>query len=102
MVVMNRVESLLSSSCVISLSSVKRTAVMLQEAIRQREESSLTNEVEIRSETREWQSSPDFNESDAMTTLREYEKKKKDSMDELEVVVVIMLNVRRGTKKKSA
>lgn len=37
-----------------------------------------------------------------MTTLREYEKKKKDSMDELEVVVVIMLNVRRGTKKKSA
>ncbi len=75
---------------------------MLQEAIRQREESSLTNEVEIRSETREWQSSPDFNESDAMTTLREYEKKKKDSMDELEVVVVIMLNVRRGTKKKSA
>lgn len=74
---------------------------MLQEAIRQREESSLTNEVEIRSETREWQSSQDFNESDAMTTLREYEKKKKDSMDELEVVVVIMLNVRRGTKKKS-
>lgn len=67
MVVMNRVESLLSSSC-------KRTAVMLQEAIRQREESSLTNEVEIRN----------FNESDAMTTLREYEKKKKDSMDELE------------------
>lgn len=75
---------------------------MLQEAIRQREESSLTNEVEIRSETREWQSSQDFNESDAMTTLREYEKKKKDSMDELEVVVVIMLNARRGTKKKSA
>lgn len=75
---------------------------MLQEAIRQREEVSLTNEVEIRSETREWQSSQDFNESDAMTTLREYEKKKKDSMDELEVVVVIMLNVRRGTKKKSA
>ena len=74
---------------------------MLQEAIRQREESSLTTEVEIRSETREWQSSQDFNESDAMTTLREYEKKKKDSMDELEVVVVIMLNVRRGTKKKS-
>ena len=74
---------------------------MLQEAIRQREESSLTNEVEIRSETREWQSSQDFNESDAMTTLREYEKKKKDSMDELEVVVVFMLNVRRGTKKKS-
>lgn len=74
---------------------------MLQEAIRQREESSLTNEVEIRSETREWQSSQDFNESDAMTTLREYEKKKKDSMDELEVVVVIMLNARRGTKKKS-
>lgn len=74
---------------------------MLQEAIRQREEVSLTNEVEIRSETREWQSSQDFNESDAMTTLREYEKKKKDSMDELEVVVVIMLNVRRGTKKKS-
>ena len=36
-----------------------------------------------------------------MTTLREYEKKKKDSMDELEVVVVIMLNARRGTKKKS-
>lgn len=75
---------------------------MLQEAIRQREEVSLTNEVEIRSETREWQSSQDFNESDAMTTLREYEKKKKDSMDELEVVVVIMLNARRGTKKKSA
>lgn len=74
---------------------------MLQEAIRQREEVSLTNEVEIRSETREWQSSQDFNESDAMTTLRDYEKKKKDSMDELEVVVVIMLNVRRGTKKKS-
>ena len=74
---------------------------MLQEAIRQREEVSLTNEVEIRSETREWQSSQDFNESDAMTTLREYEKKKKDSMDELEVVVVIMLNARRGTKKKS-
>lgn len=75
---------------------------MLQEAIRQREEVSLTNEVEIRSETREWQSSQDFNESDAMTTLRDYEKKKKDSMDELEVVVVIMLNARRGTKKKSA
>lgn len=37
-----------------------------------------------------------------MTTLREYEKKKKDSMDELEVVAVIMLNARHGTKKKSA
>ena len=73
---------------------------MLQGAIRQREESSLTNEVEIRSETTEWALSPDFNESDAMTTLREYEKKKKKSLDEWEVIVVIMLNGRRGTKKK--
>ncbi|KAK8828571.1 hypothetical protein WA577_000056 [Blastocystis sp. JDR] len=67
MVVMNRVESILSSSC-------KRVAVLLHEAIRQREEATLTNEVEIRS----------FNESESMASLREFEKKKKEEMADLE------------------
>ena len=67
MVVMERIESGLLTSC-------KKVAMVLQEAIRQREEASMNNDIDSRT----------FNESRDMGLLKEYEEKKKKEIDELE------------------
>lgn len=67
MVVMERLEAGLLSAC-------KRAAMLLQEAIRQREEASLSNEVDTRT----------FNDSDGMNELRNCEEKEKGELEELE------------------
>ncbi|KAK8801203.1 hypothetical protein WA171_004350 [Blastocystis sp. BT1] len=67
MVVMTRIEAGLLSSC-------KRISMILQEAIRQREEATLSNEVDIRN----------FNNSMAMSELKECEENEKRELEGLE------------------
>lgn len=59
--------------------------MVLQEAIRLREETTLTNDVDTRSLEPFLESKIGFNESSAMEELRGYEERKKVQMEELEV-----------------
>lgn len=57
MVVMTRIEAGLLSSCVLDdtrIEEQKRISMILQEAIRQREEATLSNEVDIRSSNKQF------------------------------------------------
>lgn len=58
--------------------------MVLQEAIRQREETTLTNDIETRSDysCSYW---IDFNESDSMNQLKKFEEERKVELEELEV-----------------
>ena len=58
--------------------------MVLQEAIRQREESTLTNDIDIRSRcTHSFKL--DFNESEAMSNLKQFEEDKRMDLEDLEV-----------------
>ena len=58
--------------------------MVLQEAIRQREESALTNDIDIRSRcTHSFKL--DFNESEAMSNLKQFEEDKRMDLEDLEV-----------------
>lgn len=58
--------------------------MVLQEAIRQREETTLTNDIETRS-SYSCSYQIDFNESNSMNQLKKYEEERKVELEELEV-----------------
>lgn len=60
--------------------------MVLQEAIRQREEITLTNDIETRSDYSSLYPI-DFNESDSMNQLKKFEEERKVELDELEVII---------------
>lgn len=58
--------------------------MVLQEAIRQREETTLTNDIEIRS-SYSCSYQIDFNESESMNQMKIFEEERKVELEELEV-----------------
>lgn len=58
--------------------------MVLQEAIRQREETTLTNDIETRS-SYSCSYQIDFNESESMNQLKKHEEERKVELEELEV-----------------
>lgn len=58
--------------------------MVLQEAIRQREETTLTNDIETRS-SYSCSYQIDFNESENMNQLKKHEEERKVELEELEV-----------------
>ena len=90
MVVMTRIEAGLLSSCVLDdtrIEEQKRISMILQEAIRQREEATLSNEVDIEVVINSLYQL-DFNNSMAMSELKECEENEKRELEGLEVWMI--------------